>query len=81
MPYLLHGYKYTRYNTHEQSAFGFTINITGIYCLEQVYLLFMIGIHITGVIVTEIREKNAIVSAMITGNKYFTEDPVGLTDE
>ncbi len=45
------------------------------------FMLTMIAIHILGVIVTEIKERNAIVSAMITGNKYFTEDPVDLTNE
>lgn len=45
------------------------------------FMLAMIGIHITGVVVTEIRERNAIVSAMITGKKYFTEDPIDLPDK
>jgi len=44
-------------------------------------MLAMIGIHITGVVVTEIRERNAIVSAMITGKKYFTEDPIDLPNK
>lgn len=37
-------------------------------------------IHILGVVVTELREKNGLVSAMITGNKVFTKKPVDLVE-
>jgi cytochrome b len=39
-------------------------------------LLAAIFLHIIGVMITEVREKNAIVSAMVTGNKYFNTRPV-----
>ena len=46
------------------------------------YLLVMaILIHILGVIVTELREKNGLVSAMFTGNKVFTKRPTDLAEE
>ena len=44
-------------------------------------LLAAIILHIIGVIVTEIKEKNAIVSAMITGKKYFKSRPVDIDEE
>jgi len=37
-------------------------------------LLFLIPLHILGVIVAERREKTALVSAMITGYKYLPKD-------
>jgi len=43
-------------------------------------LLAAIILHINGVVITEVKEKNAIVSAMITGKKYFKSRPVD-TDE
>ena len=43
-------------------------------------LLAAIILHIIGVVITEVKEKNAIVSAMITGKKYFKSRPVD-TDE
>ena len=39
-------------------------------------LLFLIAIHIIGVIVTELREGGGIVSAMFTGRKVFDQKPV-----
>ena len=38
-------------------------------------LLFLIPLHILGVIVAERREKTALVSAMITGYKYLPKVP------
>lgn len=38
-------------------------------------LIAAIILHLAGVIYTEIKEKNAIVSAMITGKKYFKSPP------
>jgi Ni/Fe-hydrogenase 1 B-type cytochrome subunit len=39
-------------------------------------LLFLIAIHIIGVIVTELREGGGLVSAMFTGRKVFDRKPV-----
>lgn len=40
------------------------------------YVLFVLGlIHIAGVIVTELREKNGLISAMITGEKILDDTP------
>lgn len=44
-------------------------------------LLIAILLHILGVISTEIKEKNAIISAMITGKKYFNSRPVDVDEE
>ena len=44
-------------------------------------LLVAILLHILGVVVTEVKEKNAIVSAMITGKKYFNSKPVDVDEE
>jgi cytochrome b len=44
-------------------------------------LLAAIILHIIGVIITEVKEKNAIVSAMITGKKYFKSRPVDIDEE
>lgn len=38
-------------------------------------LLAAIFLHLLGVIVSEVREKNGLVSAMFTGKKVFTEKP------
>jgi Ni/Fe-hydrogenase 1 B-type cytochrome subunit len=40
-------------------------------------LLLAIVIHITGVIVTELREGGGIVSAMFTGRKVLGREPRG----
>ena len=43
------------------------------------YLMILaVILHLLGVAFTEIHEKNAIVSAMITGKKYFKSPPVDL---
>lgn len=39
-------------------------------------LIFLIPLHILGVIVAERREKTALISAMITGYKYLPKDKV-----
>jgi cytochrome b len=39
-------------------------------------LMALILLHIIGVVVTEIREKNGLFSAMINGEKFFSEPPV-----
>lgn len=44
-------------------------------------LLAAIFLHIIGVIVTEVKEKNTIVSAMITGKKYFSAKPVDIDED
>jgi cytochrome b len=44
-------------------------------------LLAAVFMHILAVIVTEVKEKNAIVSAMITGKKYFNHRPVDINEE
>jgi len=46
-----------------------TAHIYAFYCF-----LFLIPLHIIGVIVAERREKTALVSAMITGYKYLPKD-------
>ena len=46
-----------------------TAHVYGFYSL-----LFLIPLHILGVIVAERREKTALVSAMITGYKYLPKD-------
>ncbi|MEE9574975.1 MAG: cytochrome b/b6 domain-containing protein [Gammaproteobacteria bacterium] len=44
-------------------------------------LLTAIILHILGVIFTEVKEKNTIISAMITGKKYFNSKPVDIDVE
>jgi cytochrome b len=39
-------------------------------------LVVLILLHIAGVVITEIREKSGLVSAMITGEKMLTEAPI-----
>ena len=46
-----------------------TAHVYAFYCL-----LFLIPLHILGVIIAERREKTALVSAMITGYKYLPKD-------
>ncbi len=43
-------------------------------------LLFLILIHILGVVITENTEKSGLISAMFTGNKVFSEKPVDLNE-
>ncbi len=38
-------------------------------------LLFLIALHIAGVVVTELKEGSGLVSSMITGRKFFRERP------
>ena len=52
-----------------------TIHYYGLYCL-----LVLVILHILGVVVTEIREGNAIISAMFTGVRYFKTPPVDRVD-
>lgn len=44
-------------------------------------LLGAILFHILGVIVTEAKEKSGLVSAMVTGNKFFSKKPVDIIDD
>lgn len=39
-------------------------------------ILFAVIIHIAGVVVTEVKEKSGLVSAMFSGRKYFSKKPV-----
>lgn len=41
-------------------------------------LITLIVTHIAGVVMTEIRDKNALVSAMFTGNKVASKKPIDL---
>jgi cytochrome b len=43
-------------------------------------LLGAIGLHVLGVIVTELREGNGIVSAMFTGKKFFKDKPIDIEE-
>jgi len=44
-------------------------------------LLAAVLLHILGVIFTEVKENNALISAMITGNKYFSSKPVDFDED
>lgn len=44
-------------------------------------LLVLIVLHIAAAIITDIREKNGIISAMFTGRKFFREKPVDAEEE
>lgn len=44
-------------------------------------LLIAIGLHLLGVVVTELREGGALVSAMFTGRKHYPDKPVDTEDE
>lgn len=46
-----------------------TAHVYAFYCL-----IFLIPLHILGVIVAERREKSALISAMVTGYKYLPKD-------
>ena len=39
-------------------------------------LCFIVLLHIAAVIITEVKEQGAIISAMFTGRKIFSKDPV-----
>jgi cytochrome b len=41
-------------------------------------LLLSICLHIAAVVITEVREKNGLVSAMFTGNKIASKKPIDL---
>jgi hypothetical protein len=40
------------------------------------FLMAAVFLHISGVVVTEVRERNGLVSAMITGDKVLSSPPV-----
>ncbi len=44
-------------------------------------LLAAILFHIAGVIFTEVKEKSGLISAMFTGNKFFSKKPVDMIDD
>lgn len=44
-------------------------------------LAFAIFLHILGVVVTELKEKNGLVSAMFTGEKVFKKPPVDIDED
>ncbi|WP_371374753.1 cytochrome b/b6 domain-containing protein [Thalassotalea aquiviva] len=50
--------------------------IINLHVLTFYLLLFFIGLHLVGVVFTEIKEKNGLVSAMITGKKYIKDKPI-----
>jgi cytochrome b len=58
-----------------RSPYG-TIHKYGFYLL-----MFAVFLHIGGVVVTELKEKCGLVSAMFTGEKVFSEKPVDLSDD
>ncbi len=70
---------YSKENIDEQSykamrEFRKPFIITHVYAFYT--LLVAILMHVAAVVFAEIREKNGLVSAMITGNKVFAETPV-----
>lgn len=44
-------------------------------------LLIAIGVHLLGVVVSELREGGALVSAMFTGRKHYPGKPVDSDDD
>lgn len=44
-------------------------------------LLIMIIIHIAGVVITELKERCGLISAMFSGDKFFSTRPVDVDDE
>jgi Ni/Fe-hydrogenase 1 B-type cytochrome subunit len=44
-------------------------------------LLIAILLHLLGVVITELRERNGIVSAMFSGKKVFAEKPYDIKDD
>ena len=44
-------------------------------------LLIAIFLHIAAVVISEIRERSGLVSAMFTRNKIFSQKPVDLDDK
>jgi len=49
---------------------------------EELYfvLIFLIVIHIAAAVITDIRERNGIVSSMLTGIKVFSKRPVDIDE-
>ncbi len=64
---------------NEMRAFRKPISTTHVYAFYALCILILI--HIFGVVVTEIKEKNGLISAMITGEKVFDESPVDIKSE
>lgn len=68
---------YSKENVNEE-AYKTMRDIRKPFITAHVYafygLLFLIPLHILGVIIAERREKSALVSAMITGYKYLPKD-------
>lgn len=63
----------------EMRAFRSPVITTHIYGFYVIFVLFLV--HITGVIVAEVREKNGLVSAMITGDKVLDDAPADGDDK
>lgn len=53
-----------------------TVHEYGFYILGLAIVL-----HIAGVVVTEVKERNGLVSAMFTGDKVFSKKPIDLDDD
>jgi Ni/Fe-hydrogenase 1 B-type cytochrome subunit len=66
----------------DSEAYGQMRNLRKPFITTHVYtfyiLLISIVLHIAAVILTEVREKNGLVSAMFTGNKVVSKKPVDL---
>lgn len=71
-PYSKHGVDEAAYKEMRDFRKPF---ITGHYYIFYI-LLAAVLLHLLGVIVTELRERNGLVSAMFTGNKVFAEKPM-----
>lgn len=44
-------------------------------------LLAAILFHVAGVVFTEVKEKSGLISAMFTGNKFFSKKPIDMVDD
>ena len=75
------GYKDNIDETAYQKMRTFRKPIITIHYYVFFLLLASVFMHILGIIITEVKEKNAIVSAMITGKKYFSCKPVDIDEE
>ncbi len=60
---------------------GFRKPVITIHYYLYFVLLGLVIIHLGGVIVTELKERSGLISAMITGEKVMNGKPVDLTDE
>ena len=51
-----------------------------IFLHEQVFFVLIgaVTLHVAGVVVAEVRERNGLISGMFTGDKHFTDTPVDL---